>query len=164
MTNAPQRSSGPFMTSTVVCPTHGLRFDPSQSSGCIRCRAESAPPPREPTTRRALLIGAASVAALGAAAYAYTQWPFGGASARGSAALEPRRLQTKNPAGRSGSYFLPEAPVGSPLPLLVFLHGTQRSGKDGSRSALRTRCSLPTEPRPGRWAIALATSPTTAAT
>jgi hypothetical protein len=44
--------------STVVCPTHGLRFDPSQSVGCVRCRAAVAPPPG---SRRALYICAALV-------------------------------------------------------------------------------------------------------
>jgi len=76
--NRPQGdlSSAPFPSSSAVCPTHGLRFDPSVSSGCIRCRASSAAPPSAPTSRRALLLGAAAIATTGGAlaTYAYGPW------------------------------------------------------------------------------------------
>jgi poly(3-hydroxybutyrate) depolymerase len=42
-----------------------------------------------------------------------------------------RDLETKNAIGRSGKYYVPELPPGSPVPLLVYLHGTGGKGQDG---------------------------------
>lgn len=59
--------AGPFPTATAICPTHGLRFDPSQA-GCIRCRASSVAPSSPPSSnRRAVLLGGGLRAGLGVA-------------------------------------------------------------------------------------------------
>ena len=54
----------------------------------------------------------------------------------GSAASDIRTLRTTATTGRQGAYYIPPASASSPLPILVFLHGT---GGKGSTTVLRLR-------------------------
>jgi hypothetical protein len=56
-------------TTTITCTTHGLRFDPLLSRGCIRCRKSSAPPP--PKRWPWVLLGVAIVAGATTGALVY---------------------------------------------------------------------------------------------
>ena len=90
---------------TVLCPLHGLRFDPAVSDGCSRCRAPSATPP---VSRRGVLAAAASIATVGAAALAYTRL---GRSASPEIEYAPNR---------HGAIFVPDAEsTRSPRPLIL---------------------------------------------
>jgi glutaredoxin 3 len=53
----PPEPSSSLPSATVVCPTHGLRFDPSATSGCIRCAPSTASAPDRARTplRRSML-------------------------------------------------------------------------------------------------------------
>lgn len=60
---------------TVVCPAHGLRYDPEVSAGCIRCPRSVAATPSSPgVSRRGLLVGTTCLAATAAGAGALYQY------------------------------------------------------------------------------------------
>ena len=133
------RAPSPHST-TTVCASHGLRYNPAVASGCIRCPGATAPstPKVRPgfLATLAVFLVALAIAAgpfLPPAALSALS-PATAASSSTPASRTAKQLRTTNSAGRSGSYYIPSlspAARAAPVALLVFLHGTGGNSDSG---------------------------------
>lgn len=135
-----------------TCVEHGLAFDPSVSSGCVLCRQAARSHLQVSKSRGlgtptllailAVLVGSGALllrtedpapkVQLIASAVTSMSEPTPEKAMPAPVDLLPPldgRLSTKNTSNRSGVFFLPERSVGTPLPVLVALHG---QGGDGA--------------------------------
>jgi predicted esterase len=107
------------MPPTQRCPTHGLLFDPTVSAGCARCVGQ--PTGESTSSRRAFLIAAGGLAAIGGAGEivrrAYLATP---QTSRGWQSLPKDITEVDYDIQRKGAVFEPPGvPTSTPCPLIL---------------------------------------------